>query len=483
MADTKKSSRGGKEAPGELSLLRLLHEEGILTNEQIKAAVDARNAAGGGRLLDLLLEKNTLTSDTLFTFLSKHSGAPSIDVRNYEIPRELVDIVPHEFARQYGVLPIDKMGRLLTVGMINPLDAETIAELERLTSLKVKPMLCKSEYLQAKIRRYYPRADKVEYMDGASAQDLAPAAKSAKGRPETPPAEAPASEPAPPIATAPPAPAALFTRDAFLAEIEVMDVMPAQKGTIDCMRSMAAAPDKTVRDLAGIAGTDPAVTLWLLRLANAPAYGMSGRIGNINLAVILLGMQGTAAALLAFESAPKLNGAGGFDYNAFWLRSMFCAAAAMTIAKEKGNHLVADAYTAGLLHDIGRLAITVTLPPGVTPPPIDPHDTETEQATLGISHAEAGYLLAKQWRLPQTVTLPIRFHHQPTRGAQGELVAEVALATIMADAHENGTPMNAAAFDQHKSLLAEIGIDAPKAARIFLKVSNTLQHAAKHSKA
>lgn len=473
MADTKKSGHGNKDAPPEQGLLGLLQEEGLLTAEKIKTAIQAQADAGGGKLLDLLLDSNALTSDDLYTFLSKHSGAPSIDVRNYEIPRELVDTVPHEFAREHGVLPIDKMGKLLTVGMINPLDTAAIAQLERLTSLKVKPMLCKSEYLRAKIRRYYPRAEKAEFMDGAEAQGLKPSHK---------PAPAPAPATAPPPVTPATAATALFTRDALLTYFENMDVMPAQTGTVTYMRAMAAAPDKTVRDLAGLAGTDPAVTLWLLRLANSPAYGMSGRIGNVNLAVILLGTQGTAGALLAFESAPKLNPKGNFDYNAFWLRAMFCAAAAMSIAKEKGSHLMADAYTAGLLHDIGRLALAAAMPPDLPFPQVDPHDPQNEQALFGITHSEAGFLLARQWRLPETVALPIRFHHEPNRGAEGELVAEVALAAVMADAHEKGASVTATALAQHKGLLTEIGIDAARAARIFLKVSNTLQSATKHSK-
>lgn len=420
-------------------LARLLLEEGVVKEPELQGALQAQTE-NGGKLLDCLLEKKVITSDALYAFLSTHSGAPSIDVRNYEIPRDLVDLVPRDFAREHSVLPIDKMGKLLTVGMADPLDTDVIAELERLTGLRVKPMLCKSDDIRAKIQRYFPRDS--DYADTLPELKI-----------KAPPARAPAYvEPA----AQPPGP-----RMDLVEAIERLAALSPMTATVKEIQATRDGDGKTLKSISDIASTDPAVAAALLRLANTQPYGMPGRVGSIVVAVALLGVNGVSGAMDVFAAVGAATALKKFDYNRFWTRSMFCAAAAMSMAKEKGGAMMADAYAAGLLHDVGRLVLACT---------------GTDEAA-GIGHEEAGYVLARQWRFPQTLALPIRFHHSPHQGAEGDLVAEVALGAAMAESFLHGAAMTADSFGQYTGLLQEAGLKADKAAKIYSKVSGTLKGA------
>jgi HD-like signal output (HDOD) protein len=434
-------------------LARLLLEEGVVKESRLQGALQAQ-ADNGGRLLDCLLEKKVITSDNLHAFLSTHSGAPSIDVRNYEIPREVAELVPAEFAREHSVMPIDKMGKLMTVGMANPMDTDVIAEIERLTGLRVKPMLCKSDDIRAKIKRSFPQH--TDYSDVLPELKL-----------KSPPVKTPATKPPAdnePARVAPSAPPPGPRMD--LAEaLERLAALAPMPGTVKQIQSLCD-DGKSFKALSDLAEADPAVAAALLRLANTQPYGMPGRVGNIPAAVALLGVKGATGAMDMFAETGSADTLKKFDYTPFWTRSMFCAAAAMAVVKEKGGDMAADAYAAGLLHDVGWLALACS----------------GSDETAGIGHEEAGYLLARQWRFPQTITLPIRFHHAPHQGAEGELVAEIALGAAMAESYLRGTAMTAESFEPHAGLLSEAGLDATRAAKVYAKVSNSIRGAKKAGK-
>ena len=69
---------------------------------------------------------------------------------------ELLALVPAEIARKHELFPIDKMGKLLTVGMVCPLDKAAITDVEACTGLRIKPMLCTTADVRKALDRYYP---------------------------------------------------------------------------------------------------------------------------------------------------------------------------------------------------------------------------------------------------------------------------------------------------------------------------------------
>lgn len=162
---------------------------------------------------------------------------------------------------------------------------------------------------------------------------------------------------------------------------------------------------------------DAALAARVLRLANSAFYGVPGRVGNIGDAIQLLGRRTVSAVITtAAVSAQIPSGAcPGFDHGVFWRHTMATALAAQQIARL----LVLDddiAFTAGLMHDMGRLALAAYYPSPFAAAIAaaradDAPLLRAERAVLSIDHAAVGALLAEQWHFPPDVARAIAEHH------------------------------------------------------------------------
>jgi type IV pilus assembly protein PilB len=126
----------------------------LVTAAEISEAVN-RQAIQGGKIVESLIHLGYLNAHTFVKFLASQPGIASIDLRNYTLSRGMTQWVPQDFAIERQVFPIDKLGRMLTLAMVCPLDSKTIHELEGMTALRVKPMLCKPDDIAMAIERFY----------------------------------------------------------------------------------------------------------------------------------------------------------------------------------------------------------------------------------------------------------------------------------------------------------------------------------------
>lgn len=141
-------------APAKKLLGQLLIEEGLVQRDQLEEAL-AKQKNTGMRIAETLMELGHLDRKAYEHFLSGQPGVASIDLENYNIPRDLINTIPRELAIRHQVFPIDKLGKLLTIGMACPLDSKTIEELQAHTGLRVKALLCSLESIEACIKEYY----------------------------------------------------------------------------------------------------------------------------------------------------------------------------------------------------------------------------------------------------------------------------------------------------------------------------------------
>ena len=126
----------------------------LVSASEINEAVN-RQAVKGGKIVDSLIHLGYLNARTFVRFLASQPGVSSIDLRNYSLSRSITQLVPQQFAVERQVFPIDKLGKMLTLGMVCPLDVKTIRELEQMTGLRVKPMLCGPDDITMAIERFY----------------------------------------------------------------------------------------------------------------------------------------------------------------------------------------------------------------------------------------------------------------------------------------------------------------------------------------
>lgn len=194
----------------------------------------------------------------------------------------------------------------------------------------------------------------------------------------------------------------------------VPQMMAQMLEVIDSTRSSA-------RDLEGVISRDPAVTANVLRVANSAFYGFSREVATITDAAVLLGFDEVKRIVLAISVFDLMGGyqGGTFEREHVWLHAFACAVAADQLQHDLDARLP-YCYTAGLLHDLGKIVIDQYFPQHMHNILTLVNDQEmrmldAERQVLGLSHADIGYLLGKVWRFPAVLTDALRFHHEPLR--------------------------------------------------------------------
>ncbi len=133
----------------------ILLESGIINEKQLEAALKKKeNERGflGKALVDLgFIDQNVLVS-----FLVKQCKIPHISLLDYEVQEDLLELVPEETCIEYNLVPIDKLGKILTIAMVDPLDIEALEHIRSLCpDLRIKPILCDWDHLTAMFDRLF----------------------------------------------------------------------------------------------------------------------------------------------------------------------------------------------------------------------------------------------------------------------------------------------------------------------------------------
>ena len=120
----------------------ILVGERIITQEQLHEGL-AKQAEEGGFLGQKLIELKYLDQQTLTLFLVKQCKIPHLNLLDYQIDPEVVQLIPKELCLKHRILPVDKMGKIFTVAMVDPLNIEALAVIRELhPELRIKPILC-----------------------------------------------------------------------------------------------------------------------------------------------------------------------------------------------------------------------------------------------------------------------------------------------------------------------------------------------------
>jgi putative nucleotidyltransferase with HDIG domain len=151
-----------------------------------------------------------------------------------------------------------------------------------------------------------------------------------------------------------------------------------------------------------------------MRLANAPYYGLARRVSSASRAVVLLGFS-TVRALSVGAACGLLSEQERKGPHGYWLHSVTTAVAASVVARQ-GGYPPADAFSAGLLHDIGTALLHRAEPALAATAAAAAGDTgaellDAELATLGTTHAAAGAEVLESWRFPAPFVRAVARHH------------------------------------------------------------------------
>jgi putative nucleotidyltransferase with HDIG domain len=224
--------------------------------------------------------------------------------------------------------------------------------------------------------------------------------------------------------------------DQVIAQIRDLPVLPAI--VQDLMK--AGQEDADIHVITRKVSLDQALSAKTLRFANSSFYGLQSRVTTIQQAVTLIGVDAvrhvvTASALTSYF--PE-HDCAGFSFIAQWRHSVAAAVCARVLAR----HLHVNqeyAFTAGLLHDIGRLVL-ITHFRREYEAVIEyrkQHDCEwltAERAVMGVDHVTTGEALALHWDFSDTIRHAIAGHHAPAAQREHSLAAIVHIANAIVHA-------------------------------------------------
>jgi type IV pilus assembly protein PilB len=140
----------------------LLVRENVISANQLRKAQDAQRKEGG-RLGSSLVKLGMIEESELTSFLSKQYGVPAINLSDFEIDREVINLVPREVAEKHSLVPFNRSGSTISVAMSDPSNIFAIDDIKFITGYNVEVMVASEEAIKAAIERYY--GEQVTYED------------------------------------------------------------------------------------------------------------------------------------------------------------------------------------------------------------------------------------------------------------------------------------------------------------------------------
>lgn len=179
------------------------------------------------------------------------------------------------------------------------------------------------------------------------------------------------------------------------------------------------ADDAGMPELAALIAKDAGMTSKILGVANSSAYHRQGNVVSLEQSLVSLGTDMIKTLVISesvFQTFNSFPHSGSTDLRAFWKSSLSAAVMARALAKAMSYPHAEEAYLAGLLHNVGRLALLATAPKEYAfnfTARDDAALCAVEQRTLQITHAEAGAWLIERWHLDSFLADSVLYHHEP----------------------------------------------------------------------
>ena len=248
----------------------------------------------------------------------------------------------------------------------------------------------------------------------------------------------------------------------------------------------------SVNQVAELLASDPSLSAKLLRLVNSAYFGIPGGVTEVARAIPFVGFNTIYQLVISVSvlDTLKLPGGGTFDLRPLWLHSLSVASAARVLAQERGHPDPGSLFTAGLLHDMGKIALAAVAPEQYATALLLQRQhglpsTEAEVRAGLPRHDEVAAELARRWRLPAALSAPIAGHHSvldpaarerltPSHRASAEIVA---VADLLArDAHDAvaGIAHRPAEEPGASGLLDTLGLGNRDRADLRLQISRQL---------
>ncbi len=222
--------------------------------------------------------------------------------------------------------------------------------------------------------------------------------------------------------------------------LRAQDNLPPMPQIVAEALEVMADPNSGVDDIAKIIETDQSMVSNVLRMVNSAYYSLPSRISSIPQGCVLLGIR-VLKEIIIMAGVSKLlekNLKGyGFASGELWKHSVASALCSKFVAENESPEQKNDAYIAGLIHDVGKIALDPYVLERMDDFNVFLEDEtanpiEAEKKILGFDHAEIASEICIKWKFPENIALAIRLHHQPSLSQGDKLTYIVHLSDFIA---------------------------------------------------
>jgi putative nucleotidyltransferase with HDIG domain len=220
-----------------------------------------------------------------------------------------------------------------------------------------------------------------------------------------------------------------------VSQIKKLPTLPTVANKVN---NLIQDPTCTAIKLSEVLDKDQSLTTRVLRLVNSAFYSLSAEVSNVRHAIALLGFKTISQMVISICVFDVFKGkyADDFDRKGFWKHSIACAVISKLIGEKCGYGKGDECFTAGLLHDIGKVVLDQYL-----------HDmmlavlqrtreknitfVNAEQEVLGLNHTDIGGQVMTNWNIPIPVVVAVKHHHQKVEERKGSDFAQDLIVDIV----------------------------------------------------
>lgn len=206
--------------------------------------------------------------------------------------------------------------------------------------------------------------------------------------------------------------------------------LPPLPDTVMRVMEVTNNPESSANDLMKAILPDQSMCVAILKLANSAFYGRPSKVGSVEQAIMVLGfneVQNIVLAKAALNNFRPVMQKYRAELKQFWEHAFICGLAAKNIA-EQLNQEPGPFFMAGLLHDLGKLAILLTFGDRYQPEKYLLHlstdaSIQQERESFTVSHDLVGGHLLKKWQFPKSLITALQYHHSPQKAPGMQAVA------------------------------------------------------------
>jgi len=265
-----------------------------------------------------------------------------------------------------------------------------------------------------------------------------------------------------------------------------VESLPPLPGIVHRVAEVTRSPRTSAEDIAKVLREDEAIAAKILHVANSAFFGTGREITEVSRAIVMLGTVAVRNLVLgiAARDALPLSASQEKDRAMLWRHAIATASAAELIARHVGYRPSEEAFVAGLLHDIGQLAMMTSDP--------DSFDTvfreqgrgvrflTLERSQFGMDHTQAGFKILNRWKIPKAICQVALRHHDRQLDANApfaQLLAIVMLADIYAQMMGFGFDMPVGRLERAETASQILGLDDSQQMRVLDTLNGRIDQA------